>query len=133
MSYLIYNIDVAPFFKACATFEKFRKDMSTERDKAGAIQAFEFSYEIAWKTMKRLLHVKGIEARSPRDCFREAASVGMISDPKQWFTFIDKRNLTVHTYEEQVVSDIIAIFESFSVALKELIAYLHDENQRQDK
>jgi nucleotidyltransferase substrate binding protein (TIGR01987 family) len=124
---LIYNINVEPFFKACATFEKFRKSLNTDQEKAGAIQAFEFSYELAWKTMKRILQAKGIEARSPRDCFREAASIGMISDPKQWFIFIDKRNMTVHAYEENVVEEIIAIFDNFSASLNELIKYIQNE------
>lgn len=35
--------------KAQAIFDDFRKDMKTDRDKAGAVQAFEFCYELASK------------------------------------------------------------------------------------
>ncbi len=66
------------------------RNLTTEQEKAGAIQAFAFSYELAWKTMKRILHTKGIDARSPRDCFREAASIGMILIPKNGSSLLKK-------------------------------------------
>ncbi len=127
---ILYQIDLRPFFKARATFEKFRKHLGTDQEKAGAVQAFEFSYELAWKTMKRILEKKGIDVRSPRDCFREAALNGMISNPKAWFGFIDKRNLTVHTYDEAVMQLVISIFEDFSNALDELVRYIEREQKR---
>ena len=128
MTHLIYGIDVRSFIKACTTFERFRKNLTTEQEKAGAIQSFEFAYELAWKTMKRLLQTQGIEAQSPRACFREAAAIGMISDPKQWFLFIEKRNLTVHTYQATIVDEIIAVFDLFSQSLHELMAYIENES-----
>jgi nucleotidyltransferase substrate binding protein (TIGR01987 family) len=128
---IIYDIDVGPFIKAVNTFEKFRKNLTTDQEKAGAIQAFEFSYELAWKSMKRILQKKGIDAKSPRDCFREAAVVGMISNPRQWFNFIEKRNITVHTYQEKVIQEVISIFDEFSAAISELIQYIRDEQQEQ--
>ena len=130
MTYLVYGIDVGPFLKARGTFEDFRRDMKTDRDKAGAIQAFEFSFELAWKTLKRFLHVKGIEVRSPRDCFREAAAVALISNPKQWFLFLEKRNLTVHTYEPKIVEDILKVFDAYSAALDEMIGYIEHEHTK---
>jgi nucleotidyltransferase substrate binding protein (TIGR01987 family) len=130
MSYLIEGIDVSPFIKACHIFEDYRKNMKTDQEKAGAIQAFGFSYEMAWKTMKRLLNSKGIQALSPGDCFREATLLGIISDSKKWFGFMEKRNLTVHTYEAKVVIEIIAIFEDYSSALCELIGYIENEKNK---
>lgn len=128
--YLVYDIDVGSFLKACATFDRFRKNLVTDQDKAGAIHAFEFSYELAWKTMKRLLAHKGIEARSPRDCFRESAIQGMISDPQPWFRFIELRNMTVHTYEESCVEEIIDMFEAYAQALSSFLNYLHHEHAK---
>lgn len=117
----VEGIEIGPFLKAFKTFELFRHDMVTERDKAGAIQAFEFCYELAWKTLKRILSQRGIETRSPRDCFREAALNNLIADPKIWFRFIEIRNITVHTYDETTVEEVLGIFEDFSSALKEMI------------
>jgi nucleotidyltransferase substrate binding protein (TIGR01987 family) len=72
---MVYDIDVDPFLKASDAFERFRQNLISDQDKAGAIQAFEFSYELSWKTMKRILAYKGIDVRSPRDTFREAAAL----------------------------------------------------------
>lgn len=52
--------------------------------------------------------------RSPRDAFREAAANQLIDTPTHWFQFIDKRNLTVHTYEERIAREVTQIFPIFS-------------------
>ena len=131
MSAVIYGINLESFLRACSMFEEFRAGMNSDRDKAGAIQAFEFSFELAWKTMKRVLHAKGIEARSPRDCFREAASTQLINNPKDWLEFLDKRNLTVHTYDKIVVEAILAIFPQYSAALTDLIRSINHERDKE--
>lgn len=107
-------------------FEDFRQNMVTDRDKAGAVQAFEFSYELAWKTMKRVLTVRGEEPGSPKDTFRKAAKEKIINDPEIWFQFQEKRNLTVHTYEAVNLESVVAIFDKFSVELKNLIQNLEN-------
>jgi nucleotidyltransferase substrate binding protein (TIGR01987 family) len=121
VSYFVAHIDIENLLKARDRFEEFRKDMLTDRDRAGAIQAFEFSYELAWKTIKRVLHEKGLTVSSPRDCFREAARNNLIIDPTLWFSFIEKRNISSHTYDETKVINVVAVFENFSQALTELI------------
>lgn len=95
--------------------------MCTERDKAGAIQAFEFCYELAWKTMKRALKLRGMETGSPKDTFRKAGLEQIISDPEVWFEFQLKRNLSLHTYEQNNRDEIIASFDKFSCELRDLI------------
>lgn len=60
-------MDISKLIKAKAIFERFRKDMLDDRDEAGAIQAFEFCFELAWKMMKRFLGERGQETGSPKD------------------------------------------------------------------
>lgn len=115
------EIDITNLLKARDIFENFRVDMVTDRDKAGAIQAFEFCYELAWKTMKRILSKRGIEAGSPKSTFRKAALDKLIDDPELWFNFQNKRNLTVHTYEQANMEEVIACFDSFSQELSKFI------------
>jgi nucleotidyltransferase substrate binding protein (TIGR01987 family) len=126
--YLIDNIDVSSFLKACNKFEAFRFHLDTEQNKAGAIQAFEFCYELAWKTMKRLLEVRGISVYTPREIFREAASSGLILDPKIWFDFMKIRNITVHTYNEKNIEQVIAVFDNFSKELQDFLNALERIN-----
>lgn len=122
--YIIDGIDIEKFLKARNIFEEFRKNMITDRDKAGAVQAFEFCYELAWKTMKRILAKRGIDANSPRDCFRAAAQTGLISAPKVWLDFINIRNVTVQIYDEKNLELVISSFNLFSESLNDFISNL---------
>ena len=125
MSFMIMpSIDLTKLHKARGIFERFRQDMEDDRDKAEAIQAFEFCYELAWKMMKRALESRGQEVGSPKDTFRKAALEKLIDDPELWFEFQKKRNLTSHTYEQENVASILSIFDKFSEELDQLIRRL---------
>lgn len=116
------EISIDKLLKAQATFERFRTDMQDDRDQAGAVQAFEFCYELAWKIMKRVLAARGQETGSPKDTFRKAALEKIILDPEIWFEFHQKRNLTTHTYEHENLVAIVASFDQFSKELDTLIS-----------
>lgn len=121
------KIDLTNLFKAQKIFEQFRQNMLTDRDKAGAIQAFEFSYEVSWKMMKRFLEARGVVTGSPKTIFRSAAVEKIIEDPEIWFEFQKKRNLTVHTYNQESVDEIIQIFNLFSDELNKLLVKLSQQ------
>ncbi len=119
-------IDLSKLHKARSIFERFRQNMEDDRDQAGSIQAFEFTYELAWKMMKRVLESRGQEVGSPKDTFRKAALEKLIDDPEIWFEFQMKRNLTSHTYEHENIDAILQIFDVFSKELSELIQRLEN-------
>lgn len=121
MDYLYEGVYFGSLIKAQHLFEDFRQNMLTDRDKAGAVQAFEFCYELSWKTMKRILSVKGVDTQSPKDTFREAAVNHLISSPEPWFVFQLKRNLTVHTYQVETLNDVLSIFDEFSAELSSFL------------
>jgi nucleotidyltransferase substrate binding protein (TIGR01987 family) len=120
------KIDISKVLKARKVFERFRKDMKTDRDKAGAVQAFEFSYELSWKMMRRVLESRGLEVGSPKDTFRKAALEKLIDDPETWFGFQKMRNLTVHTYNKEDLEIVVSVFDSFSKELNTLIDRLQN-------
>lgn len=120
------EINIDKLIKASEVFERFRIDMVTDRDQAGAVQAFELCYELAWKTMKRFLETQGFECGSPKDTFRKAALEKIIDDPELWFEFQKKRNLTVHTYEQTNLTLIVSIFDAFSTEINRLIQKLQE-------
>ncbi len=115
------DIDISPLEKAFKLFEEFRKDMKTERDKAGAVQAFEFCFELSWKITKRILAARGQESGSPKDTFRKAALEKLIEDPEIWFDFLNKRNLTVHTYNFVNLELVLSCFDSFAEEVRKLM------------
>jgi nucleotidyltransferase substrate binding protein (TIGR01987 family) len=110
----MYTVNITPRIKAFSKFEQFRKNLNTEQEQAGAIQAFEYCFELCWKIMKKHLENRGKIANSPRETFRMAALEGFILDPEIWFDFLVKRNLTVHTYEEEELAKVVSVLPLFS-------------------
>ncbi len=123
---MIKNLDKLK--KAQSKFEKFRQNLTTEQEQVGAIQAFEFCYELAWKTIKKFLESENFEVTSPKDTFRKAAINGIISNPEIWFDFQNIRNITVHTYEEDNILLVLNAFDSFSIELEKVIINLEKLN-----
>lgn len=108
-SYLIMGeIDISPLLKAQKMLQEGIREATSPLEKTGAIQRFEFSYKLAWKTMRRILIKQGIETNSPRETFRFAGTNNLIDDVEFWFEAIRKRNLTVHTYDQEYADEIFA-------------------------
>ena len=77
-------------------------------EKQGLVQVFEFTHELAWKTLQDYFRYQGTsDLYGSRDVFRKALEVGLINDGAKWFESIQSRNLTSHVYDEQVVQDLI--------------------------
>ena len=78
------------------------------------IQAFEMSFELAWKTMKDYLENDGILTDSPRTTIKEAFSSRLIEDGQLWINMMEVRNKTSHTYKEEyanvVANEILDIY-----------------------
>ena len=75
--------------------------------KAGLIQFFEMSFELAWKTMKDYLEDQGfIDVKSPRDTIKKAFEIELLADGAGWLKALVDRNLTSHTYEEETAIEV---------------------------
>jgi hypothetical protein len=59
-TYILKDIDIDPMLKAQQFLLSAIKEARSNLEKAGAIQGFEFCYELAWKLMKRVLSYRGI-------------------------------------------------------------------------
>lgn len=77
------------------------KDYS-DLEKEGLVQRFEFTFELAWKTLRDLLESKGVEVRFPRDAIKEAFAAGLLENGELWLEMLDNRNLLSHTYQEEL-------------------------------
>ncbi len=74
-----------------------------------AIQRYEFSYELLWKTVKTYLkEIEGIDCFSPKACFRELRNLLNLSeeDVEVCLKMTADRNLSVHTYSEEMANDL---------------------------
>lgn len=79
----------------------------SELEQQGLIQAFEFTHELAWKVMKDYLaHQDNTDITGSRDATRAAFAANLLTDGEGWMDMIRSRNLTSHTYNLNVASDI---------------------------
>ncbi len=94
-----------------------------------AIQRFEFTVEIFWKCIKVYLQEKeGIKCRSPKSCIRELFSTGYLDEEKAilFLEMIDDRNLTSHTYREEVAEKIFSKLERYIGELENILELFYD-------
>jgi nucleotidyltransferase substrate binding protein (TIGR01987 family) len=107
-----------------------KTDFSFFRD--STIQRFEFTLEIAWKSIKTyLLEHEGIECRSPKSCMREFLAAGYLN-PTQittLLTMIDDRNLATHTYHESLADEIYQHIQNYFPILENIYQILKEQRQ----
>lgn len=103
----------------------------SELEKQGTIQAFEYTHELAWKVMQDFFIYQGnSEIRGSRDATRQAFSANLITDGDHWMEMIKNRNLTSHTYNEQIsdeiykniISDFYPLFVAFEGTMETIKA-----------
>ena len=123
----IGKLNIEGLEKAFNFLNSFSVDNCTDQEKAGLVKAFEICYELSWKMLKKTLFIKGINVGSPRDAFREAALNNLIKDPRLWFKFLEERNKTVHTYNLELIEEIILkLIPEFKSEVSKLIKELED-------
>ena len=95
--------------KALRQLERFLKETDlNDMEEQGLIQAFEYTYELAWNTIKDYLVYQGItEVIGSRDAFRIAFNRGLISDGSIWMSMIESRIKSSHTYNEEIAKEIL--------------------------
>jgi nucleotidyltransferase substrate binding protein (TIGR01987 family) len=118
---ILSEINITPLLKAEYTLREVLVQPKSAFMRDAAIQRFAYCFELAWKTMKRILAYRGLEANSPREVFRLAAKDSLILNPELWFEYLSKRNLTTHTYNETIAEEIYAILPQFSDDLSAFI------------
>lgn len=93
----------------------------------GAIQRFEFTFELAWKTLKEACETKGKSAGSPMDIFRLSADLYFVEDPKTWFDFLKNRNLASHLYDNAAISKVFSDIPKFIAETEKVIAAIEKQ------
>ena len=90
-----------------------QKGELNELEEQGLIQSFEYTYELAWNTMKDFFEGEGdVGILGSRDAFRLAFRRGLIEDGETWMDMITSRTLTTHTYKEDIAAEIVRKIKS---------------------
>lgn len=106
----------------------------SELEQQGLIQAFEYTHELAWNTLKDFLENHGVRPLyGSRDTTREAFRAGLLQDGEVWMQMIESRNLTSHTYNESVAQQVVgAVLGRYASELEALWQRL-EELARQEE
>ncbi len=118
--------------RAYGTFAKYvNLPDPTELERAGIIQLFEMTFELAWKVLKDYLESEGYRPNSPRETIKEAFRAGMISKGDEWLEALNSRNLSAHTYDEKNAAEAAEnIRERYAPLLKSLYEFLCEQRER---
>jgi nucleotidyltransferase substrate binding protein (TIGR01987 family) len=90
----------------------------------GTIQRFEFTFELFWKALRRLLARQGVEANSPKAVLQQAYRLGWLDDEPKWLKVLEDRNLTLHTYREALALEIYGRIPAHHAAMREVVEKL---------
>jgi nucleotidyltransferase substrate binding protein (TIGR01987 family) len=96
-------------------------------EKEGVIQRFEYTFELAWKTIKDFLEEGGliISPLTPRQVLKDAYVAKVLADGQGWIDMLDHRNLLAHTYDFAVFEKAVdAIAARYLPALEDLHEFL---------
>lgn len=92
-------------------------------EKEGAVQRFEYTLELAWKTIKDYLEQSGVvlSAVTPRQVIKDAFAARLLTDGQTWIDMIDHRNLLSHTYDPANFEEAVdAIHGRYLAAFKQV-------------
>lgn len=116
---------VAQFEKALARLKEaiLKAQDGDELKQDGAIQRFEFTFELMWKTLKTYFAYMGKRFANPRDTFKEAFRQQLFSEEQIFLDMLDDRNTSTHTYDFETTRKIFAhIHDFYLLAMENLLA-----------
>ncbi len=109
---------LALFEQALKTFKDALLEHPSQLERDGAIQRFEYCFDLSWKTLKHYLEKRGIiDLNSPKSVFAAAYREKIISDELIWSAIIAKRNLSVHTYNQKLADSLFAELPEYYEAM----------------
>lgn len=84
-------------------------------EEQGVIQAFEYNHELAWNLLKDYLTEYGgiVGLIGSRDTTREAFKRGIIDNGELWMEMITSRNLSSHTYNEEIAHQLVGVITDY--------------------
>lgn len=118
--------------KALSQLGKFiEKGDLNQLEEQGLVQAFEYTYELAWNVMKDYFTYEQADENvtGSRDAIRLAFKRGLVVDGENWMDMIVSRVKSSHTYNEDTANEIVAkiigsyfdLFVAFNDKMKSLL------------
>ena len=91
----------------------------SDLEKEGVIQRFEYTWELAWKTIKDYLDNEGVvlEKITPKAVIVAALEARIIIRKEDWMRALDDRNRMSHVYSKIVFAEIVNNIEQGYLSL----------------
>ena len=119
------QLKLTSFIKTIANLKSILTEEKTPTVRDAAIKRYELCYELAWKSVQEALRSRGMEVcKSPKDCFKQAFKQGWITDEETFSEMVQNRNLTTHTYNEDLADDIYNHLKNYANLFESLLAKL---------
>ena len=127
------QLDFSSYEKALASLQRVLERSRTIPDdediRDACIQRFEYTYELAYKMLKRQLEQElpsseELDHLPFKELIRVGAERGLIADPQRWFDYRDKRNISSHTYDEAKAREVFDILTEFTTDAVSLLSRL---------
>ncbi|MGL4759576.1 MAG: HI0074 family nucleotidyltransferase substrate-binding subunit [Patescibacteria group bacterium] len=131
--YALYQTALKSFSQG---IEDYKTNTSSEIMKAGLIKMYEFTWELAWKTIKEYLEDENIEFMpTPRQVIKEAYQLHLLDEADDWTKLLDDRNLMNHTYDQmradvlllKIVNEYHKLFQNLDVKLTQIASEYEQE------
>lgn len=76
----------------------------------GVIQRFEFTFELAWKSLREYMEDQGasLENVFPKSVLKTAYAAGIIADDQVWLDMLASRNVTSHVYDDTQAAQVVS-------------------------
>lgn len=99
---------------------------TTARD--GVIQRFEFTFELAWKSLKVYMQDQGVGAdlQFPRQVLKEAYAAKLIGNQTIWIDMLTARNATSHIYDDTQATAVMAEIEAHYLSALQALSAVYD-------
>lgn len=118
------------FYNAFERLKDATKEEYNQITVDAILHRFEFTFELAWKTVKDYLDYLGFSYKngSPREVIQNGCKQGIITDGEKWIDMMLSRNTLSHIYDEETSRDIykriideyLALFENLKLELEKI-------------
>ena len=118
------TVSIEEYEKALKAFEEALALPKNDIVRDATIQRFEFCVELAWKTSRKVM---GTTTTAPKQVIREMAQSGLISEVDPWFSALEARNLSSHTYDQELAEKVYDSASKFLSIAKSLLTQLKNK------
>jgi len=131
------TLDFSSFEKALSSLQRvLQRSHAVPGDddiRDACIQRFEYTYELAFKMLKRQLEQElpssdELDHLPFKEVIRIGAERGLIDSPQRWFDYRDKRNITSHTYDEVKAREVYGVLDDFAADAADLLTLLKNRH-----